>query len=156
MQLMLLSSLLPDPTPRGRAAYNAAAAGQVDDFRDFIRLHYVSERRDSAFWQDVAASHPAAVTDKLALWAGRVPGPQDFKPFAMGLPHIGHELHVPVLDGLGLLDPATAREWLAARPDLRSLARKSVETLRKDYLQAANRCLGHRAFLSSLQLETAS
>ena len=40
--------------PRGRAAYNAAAAGQVDDFRDFIRLHYVSERRDSAFWQDVA------------------------------------------------------------------------------------------------------
>lgn len=156
VQLMLLSSLLPDPTSRGRAAYNAASAGQVDDFRDFIRLHYVSERRDSIFWQDVAASHPAAVTDRLAQWAGRVPGPQDFKPFAMGLPHVGHELHVPVLDGLGLLDPATAKDWLAARPELRSLARKSVETLRKDYLQAANRCLGHRAFLSSLQLEPAS
>ncbi len=150
VQLMLLTSLLPDPSPRAEQAFNAAAAGQVDDFRDFIRLHYVSERRDSAFWQDVAASHPPAVTDRLAQWAGRVPGPSDFTPFAMGLPHVSHELHVPVLDGLGLLDPACAKAWLADRPSLRSLARKTAESLHKDYLQAANRCLGHRAFLESL------
>lgn len=156
VQLMLLTSLLPDPSARGRTAFNAAAAAQVDDFRDFIRLHYVSERRDSPFWQDVAATHPAAVTDRLAGWAGRVPGPQDFKPFPMGLPHITHELHVPVLDGLGLLDQSRAKAWLADRPTLRALARKSVETLHKDQLQAANRCLPHRAFLASLQMEPTS
>jgi tryptophan halogenase len=30
----------------------------VDDFRDFVRLHYVSERRDTPYWRDVTASHP--------------------------------------------------------------------------------------------------
>ncbi|KAF0173373.1 MAG: Tryptophan halogenase [Rhodobacteraceae bacterium] len=153
VQLMLLTSLLPDPNPRGRDAYNAACATQVDDFRDFIRLHYVSERRDSRFWQDVASSHPPAVTDRLADWASRVPGPADFKPFPMGLPHVSHELHVPVLDGLGLLSPARAKAWLAGRPTLRSLARKTTLASHKDHLQAANRCLPHRAFLVSLQKE---
>ena len=56
VQMMMLSEWIADPD--GRARYNAAAGQQVDDFRDFIRLHYVSERRDSPFWRDVAASHP--------------------------------------------------------------------------------------------------
>jgi hypothetical protein len=156
VQLMLLSSVLGQVTAAARDAFNATAAGQVDDFRDFIRLHYVSERRDSGFWQDVASSHPSAVTDRLVGWGGRVPGAQDFKAFPLGLPHLGAELHVPVLDGLGLLDAGIARDWLAARPDLRKAARQSVEMLHRDYLQAANRCLGHRDFLTSLQMETAS
>ncbi|EKD61425.1 MAG: Tryptophan halogenase [uncultured bacterium] len=71
----------------------------------------------------------------------------------MGLPHVSHELHVPVLDGLGLLSPARAKAWLADRPTLRSLARKTTLASHKDHLQAANRCLPHRAFLVSLQKE---
>lgn len=150
VQLLLLASLLPDPTPRARAAFNAACATQVDDFRDFIRLHYVSERRDSAFWRDVADSHPAAVTDRLTHWAGRVPQAHDFKPFAMGLPHIGRELTVPVLDGLGLLSQASAKDWGARHPDLRAKARAASASLSRDYKMAAHRCLGHRAFLDQL------
>ena len=117
VQLMLLSSVLPNPDDRARAAFNAAAARQVDDFRDFIRLHYVTERRDTPFWQDVAGSLPDRLSDRLALWQTKVPGPEDFAPFPMSLPHTDHHLHVPVLDGLGLLNPKAAKDWLAARPD---------------------------------------
>jgi flavin-dependent dehydrogenase len=71
VQMMMLAEWLGQPD--GRARYNAATGRQVDDFRDFIRLHYVSERRDSPFWRDVAASHPPVVTDRLALWQTRLP-----------------------------------------------------------------------------------
>lgn len=155
VQLMLLSSVLPNPDDRARLAFNAAAARQVDDFRDFIRLHYVSERRDTPFWQDVAGSLPDRLAERLAQWRHRVPGPADFPPFPMGLPHTDHHLHVPVLDGLGLLNPGAARDWLAARPVLRAEARRTARALATEYRQAAGRAMGHRAFLSSLQEETA-
>ncbi len=155
VQLTLLLSVLAQPSPRARDAFNAAAARQVDDFRDFIRLHYVSQRRDSAFWRDVATSHPSAVTDKIAAWAGRVPRPSDFTPFAMGLPHVGHELTVPVLDGLGLLSQTAAQDYLAANPKARSMAREISAVLTADYRRAAAQCLPHRAFLTQLQQEPA-
>lgn len=147
VQLLLLTSLLPNPTPRGRAAFNAAVGTQVDDFRDFIRLHYVSRRRDSAFWRDVATSHPTAVTDRLAHWAGRIPSRQDFAPFAMELPHIGVELTVPVLDGLGLLSRDQAAGFIAGHPQVAAQA----ETLARDYTKAAAQSLGHREFLDHIR-----
>ena len=150
VQLMLLSSVLPSPDDRARAAFNAAAARQVDDFRDFIRLHYVSERRDTPFWQDVAETLPAPLADRLALWRTKVPGVEDFQPFPMNLPHTDHHLHVPVLDGLGLLNPDAARTWLAARPKLRTEARRSARSLATEYRLASRSALPHRAFLKSL------
>ena len=156
VQLMLLATLLPDPNDRARSAFNAAAARQVDDFRDFIRLHYVSERRDTPFWRDVADCTPDDLKDRLAAWAAKVPGPEDFAPFAMNLPHVGHHLHVPVLDGLGLLTPGSARTALAANPKLRANARRVSHALTSEYRQAAGRALGHREFLKSLHKETVS
>ena len=129
VQMMMLAEWLGDPL--GRDRYNAATARQVDDFRDFIRLHYVSERRDTAFWRDVAQSHPAAVTDRLALWAARCRA-ADFPPFPTGLPHVRHHLYLPVLDGLGLLNPAAAKAEMAAKPKLRAHARKTPAALMRN------------------------
>lgn len=150
VQLLLLTSLLPDPGPRAHRAFNEACARQIDDFRDFIRLHYVSERRDTPFWQDLASATPETLKNRLALWQTKVPGREDFAPFPMNLPHTGHHLHVPVLDGLGLLNRQAAKDWLAARPDLRAKARKQARSLTSEYRLAAGRAIGHRAFLNSL------
>lgn len=154
VQLMLLCSVLAEPGERARAAFNAAAARQVDDFRDFIRLHYVSERRDTPFWRDLAGSLPDHLADRLALWRTKVPGREDFAPFPMNLPHTDHHLHVPVLDGLGLLDPASARDFLARRAGLQAAVRRTATSLTDEYRAAARRALGHRAFLRSLHAET--
>ena len=154
VQLMLLSEWLGQPDAARR--YNAAVAGQVDDFRDFIRLHYVSERRDSAFWQDVAATHPAAVTDRLALWQGKMPDAADFAPFPLGLPHVTGHLVTPVLDGLGLLNRDVARAAMTASPGLRDKARATHAGLVAEYTRAAAQCAPHRAFLTSLHKEHAA
>ena len=150
VQLMLLSSVLPNPDDRARAAFNATAARQVDDFRDFIRLHYVSERRDTPFWQDVAAYLPKDIAERLADWQTKIPGPGDFAPFPMDLPHTDHHLYVPVLDGLGLLNPRVAKDWLAAHPKLRLQARLMARSLATEYRLAAKSAQPHRAFLQSL------
>ena len=154
VQLMLLSEWLA--APDGASRYNAAVGRQVDDFRDFIRLHYVSERRDSPFWQDVAATHPGIVTDRLALWQGKMPGGLDFAPFPLGLPHVTEHLYTPVLDGLGLLNRDAARAAMAAAPALRDKARATHAGLVAEYSRAAAQCAPHRAFLTSLQEDIAA
>ncbi|WP_226781513.1 tryptophan halogenase family protein [Oceaniglobus trochenteri] len=148
VQLMLLTGL---PEAGRAAAYNAAVARQVDDFRDFIRMHYVSERRDTPFWRDVAASHPPAVTDRLAQWAEAMPQRRDFTPFPLGLPHVEQQLYTPVLDGLGLLSQRAAKAALANDPRRRAALRRTHGALVSEYRRAAGKCLPHRPFLQSLQ-----
>jgi tryptophan halogenase len=52
-----------------------------------------------------------------------------------------------VLDGLGLLDPAVAKEEMARDPKLRKFARETYDSLVKEYKQAATKALGHAEFL---------
>ncbi len=153
VQMMMLSAWIG--TPDGRDRYNAATGQQVDDFRDFIRLHYVTERRDTPFWRDVAESHPQVVRDRLALWQTKVPTREDFPRFPPGLEHLGlahvqEQLYVPVLDGLGLLNRDAARAEMAKDPKARDKARQTHQSLVSEYTRAASQCLPHRAWLQSL------
>lgn len=149
VQLMLLSGHLANINPTARAAYNADAARQVDDYRDFVRMHYVSERRDTEFWRDVTANHPDVVKDRLALWSRKMPEAGDFAPFPMGLPHVEQQLYTPVLDGLGLLNRKAAAYMLgdAAKPA------RIARALKTEYQAAALAAMDHRAFLKSLTKE---
>jgi tryptophan halogenase len=153
VQLMVLTQLLGATDAKARGSYNKTVARQVDDFRDFIRLHYVSERRDTPFWQDVAANTPQVTQNTIAKFKTRVPSSRDFAPFPGNLPHVTHHLHPPVLDGLGLLPKETAKGILAQNPKLRGLARKTAEQLIKEYRRAAAQALPHRQFLQSLKVE---
>jgi flavin-dependent dehydrogenase len=153
VQMMMLTEWLGRPD--GRDKYNAAAGQQVDDFRDFVRLHYVSERRDTPFWRDLAENHPQVVKDRLELWKNRLPRPSDFPRFPPGLEHLGlahvqEQLYVPVLDGLGLLNREAAKAAMAADPKARDFARKTHASMVAEYRRAAAACLPHRAWLQSL------
>jgi hypothetical protein len=52
-----------------------------------------------------------------------------------------------VLDGLGLLDRELAKREMAELPEVRAFARKTVESLTKEYKLAATKALGHAEFL---------
>jgi len=153
VQLMWLSEWMAHAD--GPAKYNAAVGRQVDDFRDFIRLHYVSERRDSPFWQDVATCHPQVLRDQLALWQGKMPERADFAPVPMNLAHVQEQLYTPVLDGLGLLNRDVARAAMADSKQ-REHARSTHAALVAEYSRAAAQCLPHRAFLTSLTKDMAA
>ena len=142
---------LKDPDGKSRDRFNRAIAGQVDDFRDFINLHYVSERRDTPFWKDVAEEFiQPATRGRIEKWAGKMPGPEDFTNDLDGLPHLEELLHTPVLDGLGLLNRDVARGVMAKNGELRNFARATVDHLSSQAKAAADQALGHRAWLASL------
>ncbi len=60
-----------------------------------------------------------------------------------------------VLDGLGLLNQNAARASMAQNPRARDAARATHAGLVAEYSRAARACLPHRAYLRSLQKETA-
>ena len=144
---------LNQPDPKAQARFNAAIARQVDDFRDFINLHYVSERDDSPFWRDVAGQYIQPQTrEKLAMWQNKMPGAEDFQNDLGGLPHVEELLHYPVLDGLGLLNRNVARAAMARDPKFRAFARETADYLTRQGRELAARALSHRAWLDSLRI----
>ena len=135
----------------GHDAYNEFVARQVDDFRDFINLHYVSERRDTPFWKHVAENCIGAPTrERLKLWQSKMPEHADFSPLPGNFAHTEQQLHYPVLDGLGLLNRDVARKFMDDHPNLKSKGRAAAESLSAEYRAVAPRTLGHREFLESL------
>lgn len=134
-----------------RDDYNQNVARQLDDFRTFINIHYVSERDDTPFWKHVKANCISdEANERLSQWRDHMPRRADFQPFPGGFAHIEEQLYYPVLDGLGLLDRAVAKAELATNPKLRAHARKTAEALSKQFRKAATAAPGHRAFLEAL------
>ncbi len=155
VQLLVFTTFhLKDPslfTEDDRSSYNAFAGQQVDDFRDFINMHYVSERRDTPFWQHVASDFRAPATkERLAMWQSKMPGFEDFKPLPGHFAHTEQQLYYPVLDGLGLLNRQAAQEFMNAHPELRAKGKAAADSLTAEYAAAAPHALGHREFLNSL------
>jgi tryptophan halogenase len=131
-----------------RDDYNRRVGRQVDDFRTFVNTHYVTEREDTPFWREVRTNriHPET-KERLARWREHMPRHGDFPQYLFGLPHTESQLYYPVLDGLGLLSPAVAKAEMARDPKLRAFARKTYDSLVKDYKQAATKALSHAEFL---------
>jgi len=130
-------------------SYNTTVANQLDDFRDFINLHYVSERRDSDFWQYINAECISSFNkDRIQQWQTSMPRKSSFRPMPLGLPHVEEQLYYPVMDGLGLLNRSVAKTLLAENPSIRTKARKAIAELKKDYRSASAKAVSHRAYLS--------
>ncbi len=155
VQLLLLTSTDPADLVAGtwgkaRDNYNQTAAGQVDDFAQFINIHYAGGRNDTPFWADMTAQGiTAANRDRLAHWAAKPLLPSDFAAFPGNLPHVEEPLYAPVLDGLGLLPSGPAKAALGDDPALRMAARKTTERLTAEFKSAARRAVPHHAFLTS-------
>lgn len=151
VQMMVFTNFHMNLSDEDRATYNAFAAGQVDDFRDFINLHYVTARRDTPFWHHVAENCIGKSTKhRLATWQSKMPEYSDFRPLPGRFAHTEQQLHYPVLDGLGLLNRDVAQKQMAALPELKKKAKSVADSLTQEYRGAAPKALGHREFLRSL------
>ncbi len=156
VQMMMFGgNFLRDPrkmTQALRDDYNRRVGRQVDDFRTFVNTHYATERDDTPFWRDVRANrmHPET-QERLARWRTEMPRMSHFPQYLFGLPHLETQLHYPVLDGLGLLDPAVAKAEMARDSKLRSFAKATHDSLVKEYKQAATKALSHAEFLKGVR-----
>ena len=155
VQLLVFTHFYMNGTGRvsekDRGAYNDFAAKQVDDFRDFINLHYVTERRDTPFWNAVANEYIGPATKaRLKLWQDKMPSHSDFAPLPGHFAHTEQQLYYPVLDGLGLLKRDTAHSYMNSHPQQKAKARQAADSLTAEYRAAAPQAMAHRQFLNSL------
>ncbi|MES0880910.1 tryptophan 7-halogenase [Roseibium sp. SCP14] len=134
-----------------RENYNQAVNQQIDDFAQFINLHYAGGRRDSAFWQDMTECGISDLNrDRLELWSNEAPIRAHFPTLPAGLPHVQEQLYMPVLDGLGLLPKAPCKAALTRTAGMARAARLQREDNREQFRKISAKALGHREFLTRL------
>ena len=153
--MMFAGNYLREPgkmTDVHRDDYNERVGRQVDDFRTFVNTHYLVERDDTPFWREVRANriHPET-RERMDRWSREMPRMDHFPQYLFGLPHTETQLHYPVLQGLGLLDPELAKAEMARDPKLRSFAKATYDSLVREYKQAATQALGHAEFLQAIR-----
>ena len=129
MQTLLLVRYLASERSGGQLAFNQEFAEIMEDVRDFVALHYRSDRDDTPFWRDCAeAPIPASLAERLSAWEHRLPRPEDFSgrtEYCL----FDHQNYTVVLHGMGLTDPAVARrEFEMIQPAQRQ---KVLQTLKR-------------------------
>lgn len=153
VQLILLSQTKASNLTRGayglaRELYNDTVAGQVDDFAQFINLHYAGGREDSPFWREMTEKGiTRSVRERLSVWANEPVNRGHFPNFPANLPHVEEQLHLPVLAGLGILPRGPSKAEMDAFPKVRAHARKTLLRAVPEFKSAASKAMGHRAYL---------
>jgi tryptophan halogenase len=97
---------------KGVKDYNKSICDKWDNIRDFIILHYRSERRDTEFWKE--ASSNDRLTDNLKhmldLWKQRPPNGDDYNVFSNLA--LGNTLWLQILLGMNILDRSMIKQDL--------------------------------------------
>lgn len=152
VQLLLLLQHTPEQlgngvTPDDIKNYNQVVARQVDEFAEFINLHYAGGRTDTPFWQDMTSNGVSAQQqDRIRMWQTKALTRADFVPFPNGLPHVEEQLYMPVLDGLGLL-PSGPSKRILEDTETKRHARKALTNLMAEFSAAAQKSMKHKKFL---------
>lgn len=155
VQLMLFSQdYMTRPfefSEAARTAYNTRIARQIDDFRTFINIHYMT-RRTEPFW--VAAREDflhVEARKRLEHWQSTMPSGSDFRDALSGLPHVESQLYYPVLSGLGLLDARVAQKSGERHGRAFAQARALLPKITGSFRASAEKAVGHRAYLEGLR-----
>ena len=102
-QVFLLCEKLINYNQSTINSYNHTMSLVLDNIRDFIALHYVTNKQTSDFWKDLKLIDlPDSLGEKLDRWQHQLPTADDFKGSSFFLFNAFH--HILVLHGLGLFN----------------------------------------------------
>ncbi|MBR19765.1 MAG: hypothetical protein CMA64_06420 [Euryarchaeota archaeon] len=103
-QAFLLCNRIINYNPASVARYNTEINAIMDNIRDFIALHYISNRRDTEFWQDVSQIElPNSLHSNLQMWKHRLPIADDFSDTSKKLLFNEYN-HALVLHGMDIFN----------------------------------------------------
>ena len=58
--------------------YNKKFQLMTENIRDFVLLHYITDKKDSLFWKELKLNLPQSLADNLKKWKYRLPLEEDF------------------------------------------------------------------------------
>jgi tryptophan halogenase len=131
-----------------QTAYNKMTKETMRNILTMIRLHYVSDRRDTQFWID-QSNMP--INDELQelidLWSERPPSRYDSynqQHLMFQTPHLAH-----VMQGQGLIPPEPSSIALD-RLNIRDIVRAEIDKIRNS--RHAHELIDHRVGLMEIKL----
>ena len=146
-QMFLLMHRLPNYNKFTIKKYNEDVISLMNNIRDFIILHYITNNTKSQFWKDLQGmSIPDSLGENLIRWKNNLPIADDFKnDSAYSLFKEFNYIHV--LNGLGLFDTdQIAKEFEQQNSWAKDTALESIQSL-----VMPNRHMSHKEFLDAIR-----
>jgi len=111
--------------------YNKSVNTILDNIRDFVALHYITNKKDTEFWKDVAEMPiPDTLADRLEIWKHKLPIGEDFNSQSDYSLFKEHNFTM-VLHGLGLFNSdSIKKEYNALESSLHDHADKLLTNIR--------------------------
>lgn len=129
-QAFLLAEKLTNYNDAVIKKYNESIESIIDNIRDFLVLHYITDKESSQFWKDLKTSQiPDSLADKLDMWRHKLPTAEDFNKESDFI-LFSEFHHILVLYGLGLIDHNSIKnEYMNyVHPDKQLEAQRIIDT----------------------------
>jgi len=115
-QSFLLASRILNYNPNSIDRYNKEVDAIMNNIRDFIVLHYITNRTDTKFWTHLqTAEIPDSLATNLDMWKTRLPIADDFTDCTSKILFNEYN-YILVLYGLGLIDTEMVRKQYESIP----------------------------------------
>ena len=115
-QSFLLASRILNYNPQSIERYNKEVDAIMNNIRDFIVLHYITNRTDTQFWTHLqTAEIPDSLANNLDMWKTRLPISDDFTDCTSKILFNEYN-YILVLYGLGLIDTEMVRKQYESIP----------------------------------------
>jgi flavin-dependent dehydrogenase len=149
-QAFLLMHRLPNYTEKTIEKYNKDVNDIMTNIRDFVILHYITNKTNTQFWKDVSQIElPDSLKENLEKWRTNLPIADDFNSqTAYVLFRDAHYLQV--LAGLGLFDREKIKqEYDMMHHDIKNIAENFIRETRT--LEKMNPTVSHKEFISVIR-----
>lgn len=148
-QAFLLAESIVNYNDKVITRYNDAVIDILDNIRDFICLHYLTDRSDSQFWRaQKSVPIPDRLKDQLEIWRRKMPTKNDFSDLSDKI--LFSELHYTlILHGLGKFDIESIKNEYEQMfsPDKKSETEKIIS----DYQELIYSTISHKNMIAVLR-----
>lgn len=129
--------------------YNLEVNAITDNIRDFIALHYITDRKDTEFWKAVSQTPlPDSLAKNLRMWKDRMPVADDMTTFTKKVLFNEYNYSI-VMHGLGLFNNKNILKQYEQMPEG---AKQHVENAIQHKIQFDNtKTIPHKMMLQLLR-----
>jgi hypothetical protein len=126
--------------------YNDTFTNIMNNIRDFIVLHYIVDKNNSKFWQDIKKIDlPDSLKSNLEKWTHSMPIAEDFKDASHYNLFWGNNFTL-ILDGLNLFNlKSISKEYESLSPSIKNIADNTIKN--NDFNQSNLKLVGHKQFI---------
>ena len=97
-------------------SYNNACTSILENIRDFVALHYYTNKTSSQFWKDIKnIDVPDKLQERLEMWRHRLPVSEDFSNDSRYI-LFSEDHHIMVLHGIGHFNAESIKKEFELQP----------------------------------------